>query len=65
MTPKEQKQWANTILSDHLADGIEYLTVSEILGFEEVKYSEEDLEYIYDLVSNKLANLSLEAKVDN
>lgn len=65
MTPKEQKQWANTILSDHLSDGIEYLTVSEILGFEEVKYSEEDLEYIYDLVSNKLANLSLEAKVDN
>ena len=64
MTPEQQIEEANRILRDHLDDGIEIMSVNEILwGNSDKEPSEEDVSEVYALVSNALANLSRTAKV--
>ena len=64
MTPEQQIEEANRILRDHLDDGIEFMSVNEILGENsDEEPSEEDVSEVYALVSNALSNLSRTAKV--
>lgn len=64
MTPEQQIEEANRILRDHLDDGIEFMSVNEILWENSDKEpSEEDVSEVYALVSNALANLSRTSKV--
>lgn len=64
MTPEQQIEEANRILRDHLDDGIEFMSVNEILWENsDEEPSEEDVSEVYALVSNALANLSRTAKV--
>lgn len=64
MTPEQQIEEANRILRDHLDDGIEFMSVNEILGENsDEEPSEEDVSEVYALVSNALSNLSRTARV--